>query len=188
MAAVIHDQADMLLVAEAASGAEALEQFREHRPDITLMDARLHNTSGMEVMASIQAEFPKARVILVSTFMGDLDPKAALEAGAWAHIVKTMHPREIVNAIRQVFMGRKCAPPPAERQADGLLPEQGLTTREVELLAHAVRGKRSRDIGRRFLISEEMVRSHLEKIMEKLDARDYANALAIAARRGFIRL
>jgi DNA-binding NarL/FixJ family response regulator len=188
MAAVIDDQADMVLVAEAASGSEALQQFREHRPDVTLMDARLQNSSGMEVMAAIQAEFPGARVILVSTFTGDLDPQTALQAGAWAHIVKTMHPREIVGAIRHVNMGRKCEPVRAEPKTDEPVSEQGLTTREVELLAHAVGGKQSSDIGRRLLISEEMVRSNLEKIMQKLQARDYANALAIAARRGFIRL
>ena len=188
MAAVIDDQADMVLVAEAASGHEAVQQFREHRPDVTLMDARLQNSSGMEVMAAIQAEFPGARVILVSTFTGDLDPQTARQAGAWAQIVKTMHPREIVNAIRQVYMGRKSEPVRAEPQTVEPVSEQGLTTREVELLAHAVGGKQSSDIGRRLLISEEMVRSNLEKIMQKLQARDYANALAIAARRGFIRL
>jgi DNA-binding NarL/FixJ family response regulator len=188
MAAVIQDQGDMLLVAEAASGPEAVQQFRRHQPDITLMDARLQGASGVDVMTEIRAEFPDARVVMVSTFEGDMDPKAALLAGAWAHIVKTMHPREIVHAIRQVHMGRKCEAPLAAPRVDGPVAQQGLTAREVEVLAHAVVGKRSSDIGRRLLISEEMVRIQMEKIMEKLDARDCANALAIAARRGFIRL
>jgi len=188
MATVIRDQADMVLVAEAASGPEALEQFQQYQPDVTLMDLRLQHASGIEVMAAIRAEFPEARVIMVSTFEGDLDTRAALQAGAWSHIVKTMHPREIADAIRQVHTGRKCAPLLAAHEIDGSNPEEGLTAREVEVLAHAVVGKRSSDIGRRLLISEEMVRSHLDKIMKKLDARDYANALAIAASRGFIRL
>jgi DNA-binding NarL/FixJ family response regulator len=188
MAAVIRNQTDMTLVAEAASGPEALQQFRRHLPDVTLMDVRLQNTSGMDTMATIRTEFPDARVILVSTFEGDLDPQAALRAGAWAHIVKTMHPREIVNAIRNVHIGRKSEPPRSASKVDGPVTEEGLTAREVEVLAHAVGGKRSGDIGRRLLISEEMVRSHLKKILEKLGARDHTNALAIAARRGFIRL
>jgi len=189
MAAVIRDQADMVLVAEAASGPEALQQFREHQPDITLLDVRLRDASGMDVMMAIRTQFPDARVILVSTFEGDLDPWGALQVGAWGHIVKTMHPKEIVHAIRQAHGARKCAPLLAAVHVDGPpLAEEGLTSREVEVLAHAVGGKRTRDIGHRLLISEEMVKNHLKKIMEKLGARDQANALTIAARRGFIRL
>jgi DNA-binding NarL/FixJ family response regulator len=187
MAAVIRSQPDMVLVAEAASGIEAVEKFCAQRPDITLLDARLPGMSGVEVMVAIRVQFPNARILLVSTFEGDLDPQSALQAGAWGHILKTMHPREIVNAIRQVHAGRKCTP---------LLPgsplavqvTEGLTAREVEVLAHAAGGKPNRDIGRRLLISEEMVKGHLKKILNKLGARNYANALTIAARRGFIRL
>jgi DNA-binding NarL/FixJ family response regulator len=188
MAAVIRDQADMVLVAEAASGPEALEKFREHQPDITLMDVRLQNSSGTEVMLAIRKQFLDARVILVSTFEGDLDPWGALQAGAWGHIVKTMHPKEIVHAIREAHAGKKCAPLLAPPRVAWEHAEEGLTSREVEVLAHAVGGKRSRDIGQRLLISEEMVKCHLKRIMEKLGARDHATAVMIAARRGFIRL
>jgi DNA-binding NarL/FixJ family response regulator len=112
IAAVIKNQSDMLLVAEAASGAEALRQFREHRPDVTLMDLRLPDSSGIEAMIAIRTHFPEARVILVATFEGDVEIHGAMQAGAWGYIFKTMPPREMVEMIRQVYAGRKCAPPP----------------------------------------------------------------------------
>jgi DNA-binding NarL/FixJ family response regulator len=111
IATVIRDQSDMLLVAEAATGPEALKQFRDHQPDVTLMDMRLRDSSGMEAMLAILGHFPEARVILVSTFDNDYETQGALRTGAWGHILKTMHPREIVNAIRQVHAGQKAFPP-----------------------------------------------------------------------------
>jgi DNA-binding NarL/FixJ family response regulator len=188
IATVIKNQPDMLLVAEAASGAEALQRFREQRPDVTLMDLRLPDSSGIEAMIAIRTHFPEARVILVSTFEGDFEIQTALEAGACGYILKTMHPREIVEAVRRVYSGAKCIPAPIAAQLAEHLGDDGLTSREVEVLAHMASGNRNRDIGQRLFISEDTVKSHWKQIMQKLGARDRTNALTIAARRGFIRL
>src|SRR5262249_36462198 len=112
IAAVINCQTDMRLVAEAASGAEALQKFREHRPDVTLMDLRLPDWSGIEATIAIRQQFAEARVILLSTFEGDVEVLRALEAGAWGYVPKSTNPREIIEMIRQVYEGKKSIPPP----------------------------------------------------------------------------
>lgn len=188
IATVIKNQPDMLLVAEAASGGVALQRFREHQPDVTLMDLRLPDSSGIEAMIAIRTHFPEARVILVSTFEGDVEIQSALQAGASGCILKTMHPREMVETIRQVYAGRKCVPPPIAARLVEHLGDEALTSREVEVLAHVAGGNRNRDIGERLFISEDTVKSHLKQIMQKLGARDRTDALTIAARRGIIRL
>jgi DNA-binding NarL/FixJ family response regulator len=188
IATVIKNQPDMLLVAEAASGGEALQRFREHRPDVTLMDLRLPDSSGIEAMTAIRAHFSEARVILVSTFEGDVEIQSALEAGAWGYILKTMPPREMVEMIRQVYAGRKCIPPPIAAHLAEHLGDEALTSREVEVLARVAGGNRNRDIGQWLFISEDTVKSHMKQIMQKLGARDRTDALTIAARRGIIRL
>lgn len=186
--AVIDSQSDMTLVAEAGSGVEALRKFREHRPDITLVDLRLSDSSGIDVITAIRAQFPAARVILVSTFEGDIETQSALLAGAKGQIFKTMHPREIVATIRKVCAGTSCVQPPTLHCPGAEADDHGLTSREVEVLARVASGNRIRDIGQRLFITEDMVRSHLKHIMRKLGARDKFSALAIAASRGFIRL
>ena len=188
IATVIRSQPDMLLVAEAASGAEALQQFREHRPDVTLMDLRLPDSSGIDAIIAIRTHFSEARVILVSSFAGGVEIQSALEAGAWGYILKTMHPREMVATIRQVYAGRKCVPSPIAAHLAEHLGDEALTSREVEVLAHVAGGNRNRDIGQRLFISEDTVKAHMKQIMQKLGARDRTNALTIAARRGIIRL
>jgi DNA-binding NarL/FixJ family response regulator len=188
IAAVIKNQPDMLLVAEAASGAEALQRYRERRPDVTLMDLRLPDSSGIEATVAIRKHFAEARVILLSTFEVDVEIQRALEAGAWGYVLKTTNPREIVEMIRQVYAGKKSIPPPVAAHLAEHLGDEALTPREVEVLAHVAGGNRNRDIGRRLFISEDTVRCHMKQIMQKLGARDRTNALAIAARRGIIRL
>jgi DNA-binding NarL/FixJ family response regulator len=188
IATVIKNQPDMTLVAEAASRAQALQQFREHRPDVTLMDLRLPDSSGMEGMITIRAHFPEARVILLSTYEGDIELQGAMQAGAWGHILKTMHPREMVEIIRQVYAGKKCVPPPPSAQFADRFGDKRLTPREVEVLARAAERSRNRDIGQRLFISEDAVKNRMKQIMQKLGAHDQTGALPIAARRGFIRL
>ena len=188
IAAVIKNQPDMLLVAEAASGAEALQRFREHQPDVTLMDLRLPDWSGIEATIAIRKHLAGARVILLSTFEGDVEIQRALEAGAWGYLLKTTNPREIVEMIRQVYAGKKCIPPPVAAHLAEHFGDEALTSREVEVLAHVAGGNRNRDIGQRLFISEDTVKAHMKQIMQKLGARDRTNALAIAARRGIIRL
>lgn len=186
--AVIESQPDMLLIAEAASGAEALQQFCEHRPDITLIDIRLPDSSGIETMIAIRSRFPAARVILVSTYQDDMEIRGALLAGADGHALKTMHPRELVSTIRRVYTGRKWVPPPASDDSMAKAGSSDLTSREVEVLARVAGGKRIHEIARLLFVTENTVKDHLKQAMRKLGARDQTNALNIAARRGFIRL
>ena len=185
--AVIASQPDMLLVAEAASGAEAFEQFREHRPDITLMDIRLPDSSGIETMIAIRSRFPESRVILASTYQDDTEIRSALLAGAQGHILKTMHPRELVSTIRKVHAGRRWVAPPTSEDSIAA-SGSGLTSREVEVLARVAGGTRIHEIARLLFVTENAVKDHLKQAMRKLGARDQNNALNIAARRGFIRL
>jgi DNA-binding NarL/FixJ family response regulator len=188
ISAVIKNEPDMVLVAEAANGNEALERFREHQPDVTLMDARLPDSSGIVAMSAILTEFPEARVILLSTYEGDIDLQSALQAGAWGHILKTMHPREMLNMIRQVYAGWRCVPPPSVPSFDKHSRLEDLASRDAEVLARAVIGNRVREFGQRLFNSETAVKGNLKQIMRKLGARDEANAINIATRRGLIRL
>lgn len=169
--AVIDSQPDTLLVAEAASGAEALQKFREHRPDITLMGLRLPDSSGIDVITAIRALFPEARVILVSTYDGEIETQCAQLAGAKGHIFKTMHPREIVATIRKVCAGTSWVQPQTLDRLGAEGGDRGLTSREVEVLARVASGNRIRDIGYRLFITEETVRTQLKRIMRKLGAR-----------------
>jgi DNA-binding NarL/FixJ family response regulator len=188
IATVIKNQSDMVLVAEAGSGGEALRRFREHRPDVTLMDMRLPDSSGIEAMIAIHSHFPEARVILVATFEGDVEIHGALQAGAWGYILKTMPPREMVEIIRQVNAGRKGVPPPIAAHLAEHLGGEALASGEFEILAHVAGGYRNRGIWQRLFISEDTVKSRLKQITRKLGARGRTNALTIesirAAQRG----
>jgi DNA-binding NarL/FixJ family response regulator len=188
IAIVIQNTPDLALLGEASNAAEALQQFREHQPDITLMNLRLPDLSGIEALLAIRAEFPHARIILLCTYEGEIDLQRAWQAGAWGHIAKTMHPREMVETIRQVHAGRMWVPPPTSAQRAERSGEGNLTAREVEVLTRAAGGKQIRDIGRRLFISENSMRGQLKHIFQKLDARDEVNAFTIAARRGLSRL
>lgn len=188
IATVIKHQPDMLLVAEASSPQEAVQQFRDHRPDVTLMDLRLNDSSGLDTMIAILANFREARVILVSTYAGDLETHTALQAGAWGHILKTMHPREIVAAIRQVYNGTKSFLPPSEGRTGQLDGDKRLTLRDAKALPHAVSGNHNRGVGKWPRISDRTVKSQLKLIMERLEVQDRTSALTDAARHGFIRL
>jgi DNA-binding NarL/FixJ family response regulator len=151
------------------------------------MDLRLPGSSGIDVMTAIRAQFPEARVILVSTYEGDIETQSALLAGAKGHIFKTMHPREVADTIREVYADTRRVQPPTPERLGAAAGDDGLTPREVEVLARVASGNRIRDIGHRLFITEDTVRNHLKHIMRKLGARDQDSALAIAARRGFIR-
>jgi DNA-binding NarL/FixJ family response regulator len=188
IAAIIGNQADMLLVAQASSGGEALQLFRQHRPDITLMDLRLPDISGIDAMIAIRAEFAEARIIMLTTFEGDVEIQRALEAGARAYLLKSMPPSELVEVIRQVHAGKKRVPAEVASHLAEHLSDEALTTREVNVLSHIAGGNRNRDIAERLFISEETVKVHVKHIMEKLGASDRTQAVAIAIRRGIIQL
>ena len=188
IAAIVNSQPDMVHVGAASNGKEALEAFRSLRPDVTLMDLRLPDLSGVDVLMGIRAEFPEARIIILTTFQGDVEIRRALQAGAQGYLLKTMHAKQILDTIRQVHQGKKCVPHEIAAGLAEHLTDEPLTNREVDVLRRVSEGNRNRDIGERLFISEETVKVHVRHIMEKLGASDRTQAMAIAARRGFIHL
>ena len=188
IAAIINNQPDMQMVAQAATGSEAIQMFRQHLPDVTLLDLRLPDMSGIDVLIAIRSEFPEARVVMLTTFEGDVDIRRALEAGARGYVLKNMPPKDLVEVIRQVNKGRKRIPADVAANLAEYVGEDDLTEREVEVLRHVASGNRNREIGELLFISEETVKVHIKHIMEKLGASDRTQAVAIAVRRGIIQL
>jgi DNA-binding NarL/FixJ family response regulator len=188
IAAMIRTQADMLLVAEAANGREALQRFREHQPDVTLLDLRLPDMSGIDALIAIRSEVAQARVLLLTTFEGDVEIQRALQAGARGYMLKSMPPGELLKGIREVHAGRKWIPREVAAHLAEHLGEETLTPRELEVLQRLPGGNRNKDIAERLFITEETVKVHVKHIMEKLGAKDRTDAVAIALRRGIIQL
>ena len=188
IAVIINNQPDMQMVAQAANGTEAIQLFRQHQPDITLMDIRLPDMTGIDALIAIRTEFPEARVVMLTTFEGDVDIRRSLEAGARGYMLKNMPPKDLVEVIRQVHKGKKRIPTEVAAQLAQYFGDDDLTEREVDVLRHVASGNRNRDIGERLFISEETVKVHIKHIMEKLGASDRTQAVAIAVRRGIIQL
>jgi DNA-binding NarL/FixJ family response regulator len=188
IATIINNQPDMVLVSQAANGTEAIQQYRDHQPDVTLMDLRLPDLSGIDAMIAIRTEFPAARIIMLTTFEGDVEIQRALEAGARGYLLKNMPPSELVQVIRQVHAGKKRVPPELAAHLAEHISDDNLTVREVEVLQQVGGGNRNRDIAELLHISEETVKVHIKHIMDKLGAKDRTQAIAIAVRRGIIQL
>jgi len=188
IAAIINNQRDMRLVGQVTSGQEAIQQYRNCQPDVTLMDLRLPDMTGIDTLIAIRGEFPEARIIMLTTFEGDMDIQRALEAGARGYLLKSMPPQELAGVIRQVHAGKKRIPSEVAARLAEHLGEEDLTGREVEVLHKVAQGNRNRDIAEQLFIAEETVKVHLKHIMEKLGARDRTEAVTIAARRGIIQL
>ncbi|HTB94188.1 MAG TPA: response regulator transcription factor [Candidatus Sulfotelmatobacter sp.] len=188
IAAVINSQPDMEMIAQAATGQDGIQQFRKHLPDVTLMDLRLPDISGVDTIVAILAEFPEARIIMLTTFEGDVEIQRALEAGARGYMLKSMPPKELVEVIRQVHAGKKRIPPQLAARLAEHMSDEALTVRELEVLRQIAEGNRNRDIGEKLFITEETVKVHIKHIMEKLGASDRTQAIAIAIRRGIIHL
>lgn len=188
IATIINNQPDMLLVAEATNGTEGIERFRKHRPDVTLMDLRLPDMSGVESLIAIRADFPEARIIMLTTFEGDVEVHRALEAGARAYLLKNMPHKELVDAIRRVHAGKKSIPPAIATRLAEHLGDEALTPREIEILGYVAEGNRNSEIAGRLFISEETVKVHIKHVMEKLGATHRTQAVAIAVRRGIIQI
>jgi DNA-binding NarL/FixJ family response regulator len=188
IATIINNESDMSMVAQAATGREAIHQFREHRPDVTLMDLRLPDISGIDAMMGIRNEFPDARIVMLTTFEGDVEILRALAAGARGYILKSMPPRELVGVVREVHAGKKRIPPEIAARLAEHVTDEALTAREKDVLKHVAGGHRNRDIAARLFISEETVKVHVKHIMEKLGASDRTEAVTIALRRGIIEL
>jgi two-component system, NarL family, response regulator len=188
IAAVLATEADMDVVAQAGNGREAIEQFRAHRPDITLMDLQMPLMGGTETIRAIREEFPDARIIVLTTYSGDAQATQALEAGASAYLLKSMLRRELAETIRRVHSGRRVVPPEiavelAEHHADS-----SLTEREIDVLRQVASGNANKIVADKLSISEETVKSHVKSILSKLGANDRTHAVTIAIKRGIIDL
>ena len=188
IATVIRNQPDMLLVAEAFNGRDGIQCFRQHKPDVTLMDLRLPDMSGIDTMMAIRSDFPEARVIMLTTFAGDVEIQRSLEAGARAYVLKSMPPKELVEVIRQVSTGKKRIPAEIAAHLAEHYSDEALTAREIEVLKQIANGNRNRDIAEKLFITEETVKVHIKHLMEKLGASDRTQAVAIGVRRGIIQL
>ena len=188
IAAILASEADMVLVAEAGNGREAIEQFRIHRPDVTLMDLQMPVMGGGEAILAIRKEFPDARIIVLTTYSGDVQADRAFRAGAYGYLLKNMLRKELVETIRTVHSGRRRIPPEiavemAEHHAD-----DALTEREIDVLRQVASGNANKIIADHLEISEETVKAHMRKILSKLGANDRTHAVAIALKRGIIEI
>jgi DNA-binding NarL/FixJ family response regulator len=188
IATAIASQDEMRLVAVASTGREALDQYRRTQPDVTLMDLRLPDMNGIAAMAAIRSEFPDARIIILTTFEGDVEVQRALAGGARAYLVKSTPLAEFLDVIRKVAQGRTYLPGHVARTLAEHVGGDVLSDREVEILTQVANGSRNREIGAQLAISEDTVKSHLRHILEKLGAKDRTEAVAIGIRRGIIHL
>ena len=188
IAAIINNEADMTMVAQASGGREAIQCYRDHRPDVTLMDLRLPDISGIDAMIAIRNEFPEARVVMLTTFEGDVEIHRALAAGARGYLLKSMPPKELVAVVRQVHAGKKRIPAEVAASLADHVSDEPLTDRERDVLRHVAGGNRNRDIAELLFIAEDTVKVHMKHIMDKLGASDRTEAVAIAVRRGIIEL
>ena len=188
IATIINSQDDMTLIAQASSGADAIQQYRKHRPDVTLMDLRLPDLSGIDAVIAIRSEFPEARIVMLTTFEGDVEIQRALHAGARGYLLKNMPPSEILDVVRKVHAGKMRIPAQVAAHLAEHMSDEGLTAREVEVLRKVAEGNRNRDIADQLSISEETAKVHIKHIMDKLGAKDRTEAIAIAVRRGIIEI
>jgi DNA-binding NarL/FixJ family response regulator len=186
VAAVIQEQPDMALVAEATRGAEAIELFRQHQPDVTLMDLRLPDMSGTAAIAAIRAEFPNARIIVLTSYAGDAHAVGALKAGASAYLLKNMLRKDLLDTIRAVHAGKRRVPPEIAVEIAEHAADDALTEREIEVLRRVGAGLSNKQIALQLAISEGTVKAHMKSILPKLGARDRTHAVMIAIKRGII--
>ena len=188
IAALVASQSDMKLVAEASTGREALEQFRKHRPDLTLMDLEMPDMNGIEAMIAICAEFPEARIIVLTTYKGDVQVLRALKAGARAYLLKGLLRKELLETIRAVHAGKKRISPEVAAQLADHVADDTLTAREIEVLRLISAGDANKLIANQLSITEETVKSHVGNILSKLGANDRTHAVTIGLKRGIIEL
>ncbi len=188
VAGLVADQPDMQLVSEASNGYEAIEQFRKHHPDITLLDLQMPDLNGIDAMIAIRAEFPEARIIVLTTYQGDAQVVRALRAGARAYLLKSLLRRELLDTIRAVHAGQKRITPEVARQVAEHAADESLTSREIEVLRLIAAGKANKIVADHLGITEETVKGHVKNILSKLGANDRTHAVTIALKRGIIEL
>jgi DNA-binding NarL/FixJ family response regulator len=188
IAALVNAEADMKLIAEASSGKEAIELYRLHRPDITLMDLQMPDMNGADAIREIQREFPEARIVVLTTYSGDAQILRALKAGARAYILKGHVHRELLETIRVVHAGHKRIPPDIAAELAEHATDDALSLRELEVLRLIAAGNSNKMIADRLSIGEATVKSHVANILSKLGANDRAHAVTVGLKRGMIEL
>jgi len=186
IAAVIQGQPDIVIVGEATSGVEAIEEFRQHLPDVTLMDLQMPKMRGIEAIEAIREEHPDARIVVLTTYKGDAQALAALRAGASGYLLKSMLRKDLLDTIRSVHAGRKCIPPEIAAEIAEHAGEERLTVREVQVLRHVADGGANKQVAAQLFISEETVKAHMKSILSKLHAKDRTHAVTIALKRGIL--
>jgi DNA-binding NarL/FixJ family response regulator len=188
LTSIVAMQPDMAIVGAAESGADALKIFRETSPDVTLIDLRLRDTTGFDLIRNILAVSPSARTIVLTSFEGDADIERALAAGAKGYVVKGMVREELLSAIRAVHAGKRHVPSAVAAKLVDHLGSEKLTQRELDVLKEIARGKRNKEIGAELSIAEDTVKMHVKSILMKLGVNDRTEAVTIALRRGIIHL
>lgn len=186
IAAVLENQEDMTLIGQAGSGHEAIESFRRLRPDVTLMDLRMPDMSGIEAISAIRREFANARIIVLTTYAGDAQAAAALKAGAAGYLLKNLVRKELIETIRAVHAGKRRVPPEIAMEIAEHVADDTLSEREIEVLRRVAAGKSNKVIGAELDISEGTVKTHMKSILPKLDASDRTHAVMIAIKRGIL--
>jgi DNA-binding NarL/FixJ family response regulator len=188
MAALVNGETDMKLVGEACNGQEALQQYRLHRPDVTLMDLQMPTMSGIETIIAIRHEFPNARIIVLTTYGGDVQVVRALKAGARGYVLKGHVHKVLLDTIRAVHAGQKRIPPEVAAELAAHVGEEELTGREIAVLRLIAAGNANKEIAAQLCVSDETIKSHVTNILEKLGANDRTHAVTTALKRGIIEL
>lgn len=188
IAVLVGTQPDMTLVAEASNGREAIQQFRTHRPDITLMDLQMPEMNGFDAMVAIRGEFPDAKIVVLTTYKGDVQILRALKAGAQGYLLKTTFHKELVQTIRAVHAGKKALSPEASYEIAEHATDDALTPAEIAVLRLIAAGNANKQIADQLSITEETVKSRVKSILSKLGANDRTHAAMIGFKRGIIEL
>jgi DNA-binding NarL/FixJ family response regulator len=188
IAALIANQKDIRLVADASNGREALEQFRSHRPDVTLMDLQMPEMNGIDALIAIRSEFPEARIIVLTTYAGDALCKRAMKAGAYAYILKGSVRKDLLDAIRAVWAGKKILNAEVAAELATHAADDVLSAREIEVLSLIAAGNSNKLIADQLAISEDTVKGHVKSILSKLGVNDRTHAVTAALKRGIIEL
>jgi DNA-binding NarL/FixJ family response regulator len=188
IATLVAPESDMKVVGEAANGREGIAKFREYIPDVTLMDLQMPDMNGIDVMIAIRDEFPEARIIVLTTYTGDVQVFRALKAGAQAYVTKNLVHKELLQTIRAVHAGRKTLSPEVAAQVAAYFGDDALTSREIDVLRMIAAGSANKEIAAQLSISEETVKSRVKNILLKLAANDRTHAVTIALKRGIIEL
>lgn len=188
LAALIETEAHLVLVAEAATGREALEQYRQTRPDIVLMDLQMPDMGGLDAIAAIRAEFPEARIVVLTTYKGDVQASRAFQAGAQGYLLKSMVRKELTDTLDAVMAGRQHMSAEVRQELAEHLPGDRLSNRESDVLSLVATGLSNKCVANRLGVSEETIKAHMKNILMKLDARDRTHAVAIGIKRGIIEI